>query len=163
MEDLKRILRDKDHAGLQFLKYVVCGGIAFAVDYMVFNLSAIRLFPALQPDDFIARFLGLSLEPIDAGLRLRNYWICMSVGFICSNTVAYVTNVLFVFKPGKHKVHHEVALFFGISLLAFLLSTVTGDMLIRFFEAQTSVSKLVAIVFAVLINYSGRKFLIFHG
>ncbi len=160
---MKQIIHNKEHAGLQFFKYMVCGGLAFSVDYLIFNFSAIRLFPALAPDDFIARILGLSLEPISESLRLRNYWICMSMGFVCSNVVAYVTNVLFVFKGGKHKIHQEVALFFGVSLVAFLLSTVTGDVLIRFFEAQTSLSKVVAIVFAVLINYSGRKFFIFHG
>ncbi len=163
MEKLIKILRNKDNVALQFFKYVACGGLAFLVDYLVFNFSAIRLFPALEPDDIIARLLGLDLEPIEASLRLRNFWICMAIGFVCSNIVAYVTNVLFVFKAGKHKVHHEVALFFGVSLLAFLLSTVSGDVLIRFFGAQTSISKVVAIVFAVLINYSGRKFFIFHG
>ncbi len=163
MEVLKRILRDKDHAGLQFFKYVLCGGLAFLVDYTVFYSCAIKLFPALTPDDFVARFLGLALDPISEALRLRNYWICISTGFVISNIVAYVTNVLFVFKGGKHKVHHEVALFFAVSLVAFLLSSLSGDLLIRFLAVQTSVSKLVAIVFAVVINYSGRKFFIFHG
>ena len=163
MDILKKILHEKDHPVLQFAKYMVCGGLAFAVDYLIFNLSAIRLFPALKPDDFMVKLLHLSVEVIPANELLRNYWICMSFGFVCSNVVAYVTNVLFVFKGGKHKVHHEVLLFFGVSLVAFLLSTVTGDLLIRFCEAQTSISKIVAIVFAVLINYSGRKFFIFHG
>ncbi len=163
MGSLKQTLLNKDHAGLQFLKYVICGGLAFLVDYTVFYFLAIRLFPALTPDDFVARLLGLKLAPISEALQLRNYWICISTGFVFSNVVAYVTNVLFVFKGGKHKVHHEVLLFFGISLVSFLLSSLTGDLLIRFFEVQTSVSKLVAIVFAILINYSGRKFFIFHG
>lgn len=163
MENLKKILLNKDHAGLQFFKYMLCGGLAFAVDYTSFYVSAVHLFPALTPDDFVARLLGLAVEPISESLRLRNYWICITTGFVFSNIVAYVTNVLFVFKGGKHKVHHEVALFFGVSLVAFLLSSLCGDLLIRFLEVQTSVSKLVAIFFAVLINYSGRKYFIFHG
>ncbi|MBN2163938.1 MAG: GtrA family protein [Pontiellaceae bacterium] len=163
MDIVKKILQEKDHPILQFAKYMICGGLAFAVDYLVFNFSAIRLFPALQPGDFIAEFLNLNLVPIDEYLQIRNYWICMSLGFVFSNVVAYVTNVLFVFKGGKHKIYHEVALFFGVSLVAFLLSTITGHLLIHFMDAQTSVSKIVAIVFAVLINYSGRKFFIFHG
>jgi len=163
MDIVKKILRDKDHAGIQFFKYMVCGGLAFLVDYTVFYFTSIKVFPALTPDDFVAQLLGLKLDPISEALRLRNYWICIFSGFVVSNIVAYVTNVLFVFKGGKHKVHHEVALFFGVSMIAFLLSSLTGDLLIRFFEVQTSVSKMVAIFFAVLINYSGRKYFIFHG
>lgn len=163
MDSLKKILNEKDHAGIQFIKYVVCGGLAFSVDYLIFNFAAIRIFPALEPDDFVARLLGLSLDPISESMRLRNYWICISAGFVVSNIVAYVTNVLFVFKGGKHKMQHEVALFFTVSFVAFFLSSLTGDLLIRFFAVQTSVSKLVAIFFAVLINYTGRKFFIFHG
>lgn len=163
MEFLKKILREKDHAGIQFLKYMACGGLAFLVDYSVFYFTSIKLFPALTPNDFVAKLLHLNLAPISESLRLRNYWICISAGFVLSNLVAYVTNVLFVFKGGKHKVHHEVALFFGVSSIAFLLSSLSGDLLIRFFEVQTSVSKIVAIFFAVLINYTGRKFFIFHG
>ncbi len=163
MMSLKKILREKDHAGLQFVKYMTCGGLAFSVDIALFYFFAILVFPALQPADPVAQLLGLEVESISLAQRLSNYWICISIGFVFSNTVAYVTNVLFVFKGGKHKVHHEVLLFFGMSLIAFLLSSLTGDLLMRFFAVHTSVSKLAAIVFAVLINYSGRKYFIFHG
>ena len=163
MEILKKIMQEKDHPGLQFFKYMACGGLAFFVDYAVFNFSAIRLFPALEPDDFVARILGLSVDPISEAMRIRNYWICLTLGFLLSNIVAYIGNVLFVFKGGKHKVHHEVALFFAVSLVAFFLCGAAGDLLIRFFSLQTSLAKMVSIVFAVLVNYTGRKFFIFHG
>ncbi len=163
MEILKKILHDKEHAGIQFLKYVTCGGIAFLVDFSVFYYIAIKVLPALTPDDVIARLLGLDPEPISTHARLSHYWICIFAGFVISNVVAYVLNVLFVFRGGKHKVHHEIALFFAVSMVAFLLSSVSGDLLIRFFAVQTTVSKLTAIIFATLINYTGRKYFIFHG
>lgn len=163
MEALLKILREKDHAGIQFMKYVFCGGCAFATDIAVFYLLAIFVFPALTPDDVVARLLQLEVEPISEALRLRNFWIGKTCSFLGANIVAYVLNVLFVFKGGKHKVHHEIALFFVVSFLAFICSTWTGDALIRFFGAQTTVSNITAIFFATLFNYTGRKFFIFHG
>ena len=163
MEIVKKILREKDHPGIQFLKYMTCGGIAFFVDFSVFYYIAIKVLPALTPDDLVAQLLGLDLEPISRHARLTHYWICIFSGFVASNIVAYILNVLFVFKGGKHKVHHEIALFFAVSTGAFVLSSVTGDLLIRFLEVQTTVSKLTAIFFATLVNYTGRKFFIFHG
>ncbi len=163
MACLKKILFEKNHTGFQFLKYSLCGGLAFATDITVFYLVAVFVFPALTQTDIFAQLLGLDLEPVSEPLRLRNFWIGKSMSFVASNLVAYTLNVLFVFKGGKHKMHHEIALFFAVSFAAFLLGTWSGDALIRFFGAQTTVSNLTAIVFATLFNYAGRKFFIFRG
>ncbi|QBG47075.1 GtrA family protein [Verrucomicrobia bacterium S94] len=163
MEFIKKILLEKDHPGIQFLKYAFCGGLAFATDITIFYLTALFVFPALTPDDYFAQLLGLEIEPISESLRLKHFWLCKASGFVGGNIVAYVTNVLFVFKGGKHRILHEIALFLGVSFAAFLLSTWSGDALIRFFGVQTTVSNLTAIIFATLFNYTGRKFFIFHG
>ncbi len=163
METIVRILREKEHAGLQFIKYMACGGMAFATDIAVFYLLAVFVVPSLTQNDVVAQLLGLEIDPISEGLRERNFWIGKSASFLFSNTVAYILNVLFVFKGGKHKMHHEVALFFALSFVAFLLGTSSGAALIRFLGIQTTVSNLTAIVFATMINYAGRKFFIFHG
>lgn len=163
MNSVKKILLEKNHSGIQFLKYMMSGGMAFAADITVFYLLAIFIFPALTPDDIVARLLGLDIDPVSESLRLRNFWIGKSCSFIGANFVAYTLNVLFVFKAGKHKMLQEMALFFGVAFVAFILSTWTGDLLIRFFGAQTTVSNLTAIIFATLFNYTGRKFFIFHG
>ncbi len=139
------------------------GALAFATDVAVFYLLAVFVFPALTQNDVFAQLLNLEIEPISEQLRLRNFWIGKSVSFIGANLVAYVLNVRFVFKGGKHKVHHEIALFLAISFVAFLLGTWSGDVLIRFFGAQTTVSNFTAMISAALINYAGRKFFIFHG
>ena len=163
MNIVKKILLEKNHPGIQFLKYMMSGGMAFATDISVFYILAIFVFPALTPDDIVAQLLNLDIDPISDSLRLRNFWIGKSCSFVGANFVAYVLNVLFVFKGGKHKVQHEIALFFAVSFVAFILSTWTGDLLIRFFGAQTTISNLTAIIFATLFNYTGRKFFIFHG
>ena len=160
---LKNILHEKDHVGLQFVKYMTCGGMAFATDLTVFYLLAISVLPSLTQNDVFVQLLGLDVDPISESMRLRNFWIGKTCSFTASNSVAYMLNVLFVFKGGKHKVHHELALFFAVSFMAFLLGTWSGDALIRFFGIQTTVSNLTAIFFATLINYTGRKYFIFHG
>jgi putative flippase GtrA len=163
MGELKGILQEKNQRGIQFLKYTLCGGVAFAVDIAIFYLIAVRVFPALTQNDCFAQLLELEVEPIPEQLRLRNFWIGKSLSFISANTVAYILNVLFVFRGGKHKVHHEIILFFAVSFVAFLMGTWSGDALIRFFGIQTTVSNLTAIASATLINYTGRKFFIFQG
>jgi putative flippase GtrA len=163
MEAVKKILLNKEHRGIQFAKYIVCGGLAFMTDITIFYLLAVFVVPALTPDDIFARLTGLNVDPISEGLRLRNFWIGKTASFCTANIVAYVLNVLFVFQGGKHKVHHEIALFFGVSFVSFLLGTWSGDALIRFFGIQTTVSTLTAVVFATLINYGGRKYFIFRG
>jgi putative flippase GtrA len=35
---LKKILVEKNHSGIQFLKYAMCGGVAFATDMVTFFL-----------------------------------------------------------------------------------------------------------------------------
>jgi putative flippase GtrA len=163
MQWLNRLLYEKDHAGIQFLKYAACGGMAFATDITVFYLLAVFAFPALTQNDIFVQLLNLDVEPITESLRLRNFWIGKTLSFTMSNLVAYTLNVLFVFKGGKYKMHHEVALFFAVSFTSFLLGTWSGDLLIRFFGIQTTVSNLTAVVFATLINYAGRKYFIFRG
>jgi len=163
MQWWNRLLYEKDHAGIQFLKYAACGGLAFATDITVFYLLAVSAFPSLTQNDVFVQLLHLDVEPITESLRLRNFWIGKSLSFTMANLVAYVLNVLFVFKGGKYRMHHEVLLFFAISFSAFLLGTWAGDALIRFFGIQTTVSNLTAVVSAALINYAGRKFVIFHG
>jgi putative flippase GtrA len=163
MGSFKKILIEKNHAGIQFLKYSICGGLAFVADITVFYLAAIFLFPALTSDDLVCRLVDLDVEPITRELRLRNFWIGKSFSFLAGNIVAYTLNVLFVFKSGRHKVQHEIALFLIVSFLAYVLSVASGDFLIRFFGVQTTISNLTAIIFATLFNYTGRKFFIFHG
>ncbi|MBT8045698.1 MAG: GtrA family protein [Pontiella sp.] len=160
---MKQILREKDHPGIQFVKYSLSGGLAFIADITVFYLLAVFVFPALTQTDVFAQLLNLEIDPISEQLRLRNFWIGKSMSFFAANVVAYTLNVLFVFKGGKHKMHHEIALFLAVSFAAFLLGTWSGDALIRFFGAQTTVSNFTAMFSAALINYAGRKFFIFHG
>jgi putative flippase GtrA len=163
---LSSFLSNKNNRFVQFIKYILCGGIATGVDMAVFFMMAWLVFPALTETDPFTKLLGLmqrDVVVVSEAVRLRNYWIDKVICFLISNFVAYVLNVLFVFKAGKHKRHHEMFLFYAVSTVAFVLGTLAGDLLIRFAGLDTTYSYLCAIIAALLINYTGRKFFIFHG
>ncbi len=163
---ISAFLAEKENPFVQFIKYGLCGGAATVVDMTVFFLLAWLAFPALTASDPVAALLskfGLSIQAVSESVRLRNYWIDKGICFLFSNFTAYILNVLFVFKAGKHKRHHELMLFYAVSLISFFFGTFAGDLLIRFGGLDTTYSYVAAMISALLINYAGRKFFIFHG
>ena len=52
-------------------------------------------------------------------------------------------------------------LFYAVSLASFCVATFVGWFLIQVFHFQTSIAFAANVVVSVLINYAGRKFLIF--
>ena len=163
---IQAFLSEKENPFVQFIKYGMCGGAATVVDMTVFFLFAWLVFPALTESDPFAKLLGFfqfDIRAVTEALRLRNYWIDKGICFLFSNFTAYILNVLFVFKAGKHKRHHELMLFYAVSLISFLIGTAAGDLLIRFGGLDTTYSYITAAISALLINYAGRKFFIFHG
>lgn len=163
---LTQFLSDKENRLVQFIKYGLCGGIATVVDMAIFFLFAWLVFPAMTESDPFAKlivWIGGNIEAVSETVRVRNYWIDKIICFLFSNYAAYLLNVLFVFKAGKHKRSHEMALFYAVSTVAFVLGTLAGDMLIRFAGLATTYSYACAAIAAILINYAGRKFFIFKG
>lgn len=160
---LQQFLAEKDNRLVQFIKYGFCGGIATGVDMIAFFLLAWLVFPALSQDDLFVRLLHLSPEPMTEALRARNFVFNNILAFLFSNLTAYILNVLFVFKSGKHKRHHELILFYALSTFSLIVATFAGWILIRIVGLGTTYSYLAKIIAALLINYAGRKFLIFRG
>ncbi|WP_168442029.1 GtrA family protein [Pontiella desulfatans] len=163
MESIKKILLDKNHAGIQFLKYSMCGGFAFAADVAAFFLVAWFFFPALTEDDLFVRLFHLDIEPVSESVRTINFVICSAFAFMASNLVAYVLNVLFVFKAGKHGRWKELGLFYLVSGISIAIGTGVGALLINAFGLATTYSYIAKAFSATMINYAGRKFFIFHG
>lgn len=163
---ISAFLAEKENPLVQFIKYGMCGGAATAVDMAVFFLFAWLVFPALTESDPFTKLLGFlhfDVRAVSESVRLRNYWIDKGICFLFSNFTAYVLNVLFVFKAGKHKRHHELMLFYAVSLVSFFVGTFIGAWLIKGFGLDTTYSYIAAMISALLINYAGRKFFIFHG
>lgn len=164
---MKRILiqlgRRDAHPFVQFVKYAIAGGVATAVDVLVFYLCAILLLPALTPNDPVARLLGLQLAPLLEAVRSDHYVWDKVIAFLFSNLTAYVANVLWVFTPGRHRRLVEFTLFFLVSATSFVLGTALGWVLISGLGLPTTYAYAANGVASLAINYVCRKYVVFKG
>ena len=163
MGNLKNIWFEKNHPGVQFLKYFMSGGFAFAVDMVVFFLVAWFWFPALTEDDILVRLFHISIESVPEGVRTFNFIIGNIIAFMASNLTAYILNILFVFKSGKHNRWKEIGLFYLVSGISVGIGVLVGVILIKGFGLSTTYSYIAKAVSTTLINYVARKFFIFNG
>ena len=163
MLDWRQLLSPDAGPAVQFVKYCLCGGIATGVHIVLFHLVGWRLAPCLQPKDPFVRLLRLTLPPLETHRRARNSMISNVSAFVFSNAVAYLLNILFVFKTGRHHWLVEVALFYAVSTLSLIVGTTLMGWLIRRFGLLTTVAFFSNLVTALLINFAMRKFVIFGG
>lgn len=163
MLDHKAILSPNAGPALQFIKYAICGGIATATTIVIFHLLGYRLLPCLQPDDYVVRFLHLQVPEITEKLRGRNAVIANTIAFLVSNFVAYILNVWFVFRSGRHSRLVELGLFYAVSAVSFVVGTALMWWLIHQFGILTTFAFGSNIVVSLLINFAMRKFVIFKG
>ncbi len=131
---------------------------------VVFYLLAWLAFPCLTDGDPATRLLemmGLSIRLVSPEILVRNYWIIKVFCFFASNITVYILNVLYVFESGRHRRHHEVLLFFMISLFVFLGGTWLGAFLIEPVGWHTTYAYLFVLALGVVTNYALRKFMVF--
>jgi putative flippase GtrA len=160
---LQQFLRREAHPIVQFIKYGLAGGLATVVDLSVTYFLALKIIPALTSNDVAVRLLHLEIIPVEEAVRARNYVFCRAIAFMFSNLTAYVANVLWVFKPGKHSRAKEITLFYLVSAVSFGVGVGLGWALVKYFSFTTTNALLVNAVASVMINYVCRKFIIFKG
>jgi len=148
---------------VQFIKYGISGGIATATHIVVFHIAAWKILPALQEEDTAVRLLNLSVQTMCDAARARNAMIDNGIAFILSNFVAYILNILWVFKPGRHHWLMEIGLFYLVSGISIVIGTSIMGFLIGHYGMSTTVAFLANLVTALLINFAMRKFVIFKG
>ena len=159
----RKILRRDAHPAVQFIKYGIAGGLATAVHIVVFYICALWILPALAPDDPVAVRIGLEIKPISDALRgSRAVWNNL-IAFMLSNLTAYVINILWVFKPGRHSRLVEVGMFYAVSAVSVGLGSVFMKLLISHYQLSTTLAFGAVTVCSMLINYAMRKFVIFNG
>lgn len=164
LTNIHDFLSRKECPYTQFAKYVLCGGIAVFVDMSVFYLLGWLAFPCLQVDDPVYRLLqalGFSVQQVAPDRLIRNYWIVKVFCFAASNATVYLLNVLYVFEGGKHRRHHEVLLFFLVTLVVFLSGTWLGAWLISTMGWNTTYAYVFVLAVGVVGNYTMRKFVVF--
>ncbi|MCF7817834.1 MAG: GtrA family protein [Kiritimatiellales bacterium] len=165
ISNLSSFLRRKDGLSGQLVKYILCGGVAVAVDTFVFYLLAWLVFPCLRQSDPMARLIewvGFSVQEVGADELKRNYWIIKGFCFLCSNIVVYVLNVLFVFNTGRHRKPMEILLFFGSSLFQFFFIWL-GGILITLFKWEVTYANIAMLTTSLLVNFVVRKKLVFKS
>ena len=116
-----------------------------------------------RSDDPVARLLGLTVVPVSDAIRARNSMIDNSVAFVFANLVAYLLNIWWVFKPGRHHWLMEIGLFYLVSGVSFVIGTALMGWLIRHFGLMTTVAFGANMVTSLAINFVLRKYVIFKG
>jgi len=148
---------------VQFIKYGICGGIATAVDMFLFYLAAALMFPALKGDDPAVTHLGLPAADLADGSRAINAMVDSAIAFIFSNLTAYILNVKWVFKSGRHKQATEIGLFYAVSGISLLVGSAVVFCLINYLHVKTTYAYVSKVFVSLMINYAARKYLIFKG
>jgi putative flippase GtrA len=109
------------------------------------------------------RLFSLQIEPVPEHLRTLHFCLGNVIAFAASNLTAYILNILFVFRAGRHGRGTELALFYLVSGISVGLGVLIGAVLIEGFGTSTTVSYIAKAVSTTLINFVARKYLIFHG
>ena len=149
---------------VQFVKYGICGVTATGVGILIFYVCAAWVWPCLTENDFIRKLLRLPV--MDAQFEPQRGWRsawCNTVGFLISNMVAYLTNILLVFKSGRYKWYIEILLFYAVSGVSFLIGTTGQKLLIDHLGMMTTLAFAANIIASFMINYVMRRFVIFKG
>ncbi len=144
-------LRERDtHPALQFIKYGFCGLGAFIAHQVVWITFATWVFPALSPD-------------LPDETRAINSTISNAIAFLFSNAFAYMTNVLWVFTPGRHSRLWEFVYFTLISSISFAGGLAAGPALIALLGINSFIAQFTMAFTSALINFICRKFFVFKG
>jgi putative flippase GtrA len=163
---LKAILSREPHPLLQFIRYGIAGVAAMIANVGFFVICSRWIF--VNPDGASStpvEFTGLVnwLSEMGQDPRVANYVKANVVAFLTSNVVAYILNFKWVFQSGRHSRHLEIFLFFLVSLISFVIGTAVASILVGSFGVHPYIAKGSDIVFAILINYLCRKFLVFKS
>ena len=164
MRNLLKQFTGREHTPLiQFIKYAISGGIATAVHISLFYLCAYKLMPALSPQDPVAHALHLSVVTVSDAVRARNSMIDNGAAFVFSNLTAYLLNIFWVFKSGRHHWLVEIGLFYLVSGISVVIGSSVMGYLINHFGMLTTVAFGANILTSLLINFVLRKYVIFKG
>jgi len=148
---------------VQFVKYGLAGGLATVTHVLAFFLVGFLLFPCVTDNDPLVKLFGLIAPAVDEALRARHAIYSNVVAFFVSNTVCYLANRWFVFRPGRHHVAIEFLLFLAVSAVSMIIGTTLMGVLIQRFGIETTYAFGANILSSLAINYVMRKFFVFKG
>jgi putative flippase GtrA len=136
---------------VQFLKYVVFGGIASIVHLGIFAGLSHTVFPA---HDYLA------VGELAGALKQRNAIISNLFAFPVAASVNYLFNIAFIFTAGRHSRIREFTLFFVVSLASLAAGLLCGPFLISH-GLNPWIAQGGLMVSSTLVNFLCRKFFVF--
>lgn len=150
---------------VQFIKYGMAGGVATVVHVLAFFLVGFLLFPCVPADDPLMRLLswafGWTAPVVEEALRARYAVYSNVLAFLVANTVCYLLNRLFVFRPGRHHVVLEFLLFMAVSAISVGIGSVLIWILVSRFGIHTTYAFGANVLSSLAINFLMRKFFVF--
>jgi putative flippase GtrA len=152
-----KLIRSHEVPGLiQFAIYAVCGGLATFVYMATSLILSHTIIPAMD---------GMLVDGAEMthSHRARNALINNCIAFALANAVGYVTNVMFVFKSGRHSPLNEFLLFTAGNCVAFVISQFAGPYLIKRYGMRTIYALLLNVLASMMLNFVIRKFIVFKG
>jgi putative flippase GtrA len=141
---------------VQFFLYSVCGTLASVVFLGTVVILSKTVIPAYE-------HMKINGVEITDAQRAWNLLINNCIAFAITNVLAYVTNIILVFKPGRHHPVWEFLFFTLVSGISFGLSQVAGPLLVKKFGLPTNIAIFTNMVTSMLMNFAGRKFFVFKG
>lgn len=138
------------HPLIQFIKYGICGIGALIVHQSIWVACSVWLNPALDSD-------------IPKEIRALNSTHNNGIAFFFSNFFAYITNVMWVFTPGRHNRIKEFFYFTLAGAVGFVAGLTAGPYLILKYGINTVLAQGSLVLASVLVNFVCRKFFVFKG
>ena len=133
----------------QFFKYAVIGLAGTFIYTAVFSL--------------LNETVLMADGSLEATERSLNYFLSNSVAFLCSSIFVYLFNRNWVFIADKHSRLKEIALFYLVAFVAYIIGTPAGAYLIAKYGWNEYYALGITIIASVLINFIGRKMFVFHS
>lgn len=141
---------------MQFLTYAMCGVMATVVHTGMVTILSLFVFPAMKN-------MVVDGVVLDEALRKHNLLLNNTIAFPFGCVVAYFTNILFVFTPGRHSKLKELVMFFGVAACGFFPGLWIIDFLVGRFAVPSSLAQCAFIFTSFIVNFLMRKFVIFKG
>ncbi|MCE9615494.1 MAG: GtrA family protein [Lentisphaerae bacterium] len=164
MRHILKQFKGQEHGPLvQFIKYGIAGAVATSVHILCFSLMAWLVLPCLTSRELVVQLFHLPVPELSDSARATRAAIDNGVAFLFSNLTAYLINIFWVFKRGRHHWVLEVLLFYAVSGVSLVIGTTVQTFLIQHYGLTTTVAFGSNLVSALLINFAMRKFVIFKG
>ncbi|CAN5555068.1 hypothetical protein BH23BAC1_BH23BAC1_42140 [soil metagenome] len=137
MRELLARISGSQKLSIQIFKYIVTGAISAGIEiFLLITLVEI----------FIFHYLTANL-----------------IAFLFTNIVNYTLSRFWVFESGKYQPKIEVVAFFVVVFIGLGINQIIMWMLVGNVNLDYRISKIIAIGFAVIWNFLGKKFLVFKN